>query len=218
MRAAESRRRSPGLAAAAVVVPGSGCAPAAAAPQAHRWLGGGRGCPRPRKELANSLRSGAQFPSPCLQHVNCRCFRLGGGGRGGAGPAVGVDLAEGRSPSPTHPQTIRGDVGQASSQAPSPLASGVSVLSFVFLLTHQGKFGTTQGKVGARLGVHFPGGGSCGGARRLVCRCSRLAGADCAPWELSLSLPVALARHCDNPWSAVSRLIFGAKRRHLQPA
>lgn len=90
--------------------------------------------------------------------------------------------------------------------------------SFIFLLTHQGKFGTTQGKVGAQLGVHFSGRGSFRGAKRQNCRCSRLAGADPAPWELSLSLPVALARHCDNPRSAVSRLIFGAKRRHLQPA
>lgn len=90
--------------------------------------------------------------------------------------------------------------------------------SFIFLLTHQGKFGTSQSKVGASLGVHFSSRGSSPGAKRRVCTGSRLAGTDPAPWELSLSLPVALARHCDNPRSAVSRLIFGAKRRHLQPA
>lgn len=98
-----SPRQCPGSVAAVVVVPGSGCAHPAAAPQAHRWLRGGRGCPRPRKELANSLRSGAQFPSPCFPDADCPRFRLGGGWRGGAGPAVGVDLQrDAPLPQPTH--------------------------------------------------------------------------------------------------------------------
>lgn len=48
--------------------------------QAHRWLGGGRGCPRPLKELADTLRSVARFPSPCFFHPNRPCFRLEVGG------------------------------------------------------------------------------------------------------------------------------------------
>lgn len=91
--------------------------------------------------------------------------------------------------------------------------------SFIFLLTHQGKFGTTQGEVGARLGVHFAGRGSFQGAEWWVCRSSLAqAGADSAPWELGPSLPVAPTQHCDNPQSAVIRLIAPAKRRHLQLA
>lgn len=57
--------------------PDPGCAHPAAAPQAHRWLRGGHGCLRPRKELANSLGSQVQFPSPCFSQHNRPCFRRG---------------------------------------------------------------------------------------------------------------------------------------------
>lgn len=184
------------------------CAQPAAAPQAHRWLRGGRGCPRPREELANSLRFRARFPSPRFSQHSRPCFRRG------------VEGAQRGAPLPHPPTKDSGRCGPGACPscripAPGSLMGRLSY-SFIFLLTHQGKFGTVQGKVGARLGVHFASGGRFRGAKRWVCRSSRTrAGAESAPWELTRSLTVAPAQHWDNPRRAVSRLIVRVECRQM---
>lgn len=125
----------------------------------------------------------------------------------------------GELPLPTHAPTQQREILAKSLPKLHPsswLAVRFLSFSFIFLLTHQGKFETTQGKVGARLGVHFDRGGSSRGAGRWVCRSSQAwAAAYSALWELSPSLRFAPAQHCDNPRSAVGRLIVHAKHGHL---
>lgn len=144
------------------LAPDPGCAQPAAAPQAHRWLHGGRGCPRPREELANSLRFRARFSSPGFSPHTRPCFRRG------------VEGAQRGAPLPHPPTQDSGRCGPGASPgccipAPGSL-TGRLFYSFIFLLTHQGKFGTVRGKVGARLGVHFASGDRFRGAKRRVCR------------------------------------------------
>lgn len=64
----------------------------------------------------------------------------------------------GELPLPTHAPTQQREILAKSLPKLHPsswLAVRFLSFSFIFLLTHQGKFETTQGKVGARLGVHF---------------------------------------------------------------
>lgn len=81
--------------------------PVARIPPLHHSRTGGSavdvGTPGPGKELVNSLRSGTRFGAPSFFYPDRPGFRLRGGGRGGAGPAVGVDAPEESSPSPNHP-------------------------------------------------------------------------------------------------------------------
>lgn len=98
----------------------------------------------------SQLRSRARFPSPSFSLPNCPCFRLW------------VEGAQRGAPLSTPPTKDSGRCGPGASPSyiPDPGSlMGCLSFSFIFLLTHQGKFGTVQSKVGARLGVHFSSGG-----------------------------------------------------------
>lgn len=88
--------------------PDPGCAHPAAPSQAHRWLRGGRGCPRPRKELANSV-PGRDFRAPVSPSPTALASGFGWRARRGA------------LPFPTHPQRIQRDAGRAPPQATSQI-------------------------------------------------------------------------------------------------
>lgn len=143
---------------------------------------------------------------PPLLPSNRPCFQLWVGGALRGAPFLHLPSNDsGRCGPGASPSCI---------SAPGSLMGRLS-FSFIFLLTHQGKFGTTQGEVGAQPGAHFAGRGRSHGAERWVCRSSpALAGADRATWELTQSLPVApaswLSTVSDNSQRAVSGLIVCA--------
>lgn len=142
-----------------VVVPHPGCArPGAVPPPPHRWLRGGRGRPRPRQELAKSLRSRrGSRASAAPTYRPCFGLAVGSAPRG--------------APLPHPPLTVRGDVGQAPPRAAAQLLAGEwDSLSFhlILLWTHPGKLGTTRGKVGAWLGRPWPAGAALGSGAAAV--------------------------------------------------